>query len=239
MQLGRKEAVRMTRTSIFIILTMSALSITTSLGAPFAYDPQLEMKPSSWQDNSLTPIVSEPCSSSGCWGWLSPLPINRVSNEILREKTNDAKLEDQPQPGGESNSPAYPWKPNSGVFVPRGKSSPSNVRQMSPRPVKKDVFMSRSWGPGGLPFSVLYMNPHGVRASSYRPSTGYSEVVPTKAMPEPDARRSYEGVPAAMNPTKHPNYRVAVRNGSTGQPRRQYSIIPQLFISYGWGPLGK
>lgn len=33
--------------------------------------------------------------------------------------------------------------------------------------------------------------------------------------------------------------RVTVRNGSSGQPRKQYSIIPQLFISYGWGPLGK
>lgn len=30
---------------------------------------------------------------------------------------------------------------------------------------KKDVFVSRSWGAGGMPFSVLYMNPHGPRSN--------------------------------------------------------------------------
>ena len=45
------------------------------------------------------------------------------------------------------------------------------------------------------------------------------------------------------------NYRIEQRNGGASnqqqqqqqqqQPRRHYSIIPQLFISYGWGPSGK
>ena len=30
---------------------------------------------------------------------------------------------------------------------------------------KKDVLMSRSWGAGGMPFSVLYMSPHGPRGN--------------------------------------------------------------------------
>lgn len=44
------------------------------------------------------------------------------------------------------------------------------VRQISNKPVKKDVFMSRSWGAGGMPFSVLYMNPHGTRPN--HPTSG-------------------------------------------------------------------
>lgn len=39
---------------------------------------------------------------------------------------------------------------------------------------------------------------------------------------------------------EHPNSHVSSRNGqSTIQPRKQYWTIPQLFISYGWGPFGK
>lgn len=33
------------------------------------------------------------------------------------------------------------------------------------RLAKKDVFMSRGWGAGGMPFSVLYLNPHNARAN--------------------------------------------------------------------------
>lgn len=43
------------------------------------------------------------------------------------------------------------------------------IRQITSRPVKKDVFLSRSWGAGGMPFSVLYMNPHGTR-QTHQPS---------------------------------------------------------------------
>lgn len=36
------------------------------------------------------------------------------------------------------------------------------------------------------------------------------------------------------------NSRIGSRNGQpTVQPRKQYWTIPQLFISYGWGPFGK
>lgn len=38
-------------------------------------------------------------------------------------------------------------------------------KQMPAKITKKDVFVSRSWGAGGMPFSVLYMNPHGSRSN--------------------------------------------------------------------------
>ncbi|XP_012254512.1 uncharacterized protein LOC105685199 [Athalia rosae] len=93
---------------------------------------------------------------------------------------------------------------------------------------KKDVFMSRGWGAGGMPFSVLYMHPHSQRSNS---NTGANEIEPARALPLES--------PALPSLPRNSNNRVALRNGASGQPRRQYSIIPQLFVSYGWGPHGK
>lgn len=39
------------------------------------------------------------------------------------------------------------------------------TKQIGNRLSKKDAVMSRSWGAGGMPFSVLYMNPHGPRGN--------------------------------------------------------------------------
>ncbi|XP_015523684.2 uncharacterized protein LOC107227145 [Neodiprion lecontei] len=94
------------------------------------------------------------------------------------------------------------------------------------RIAKKGVFTSRGWGAGGMPFSVLYMNPHSSRSNS---NTGANEIEPVRALPLES--------PALLPPPRHSTNRVALRNGASG--RRQYSIIPQLFVSYGWGPLGK
>jgi len=157
----------------------------------------------------------------------------------LQEETNNAKLQIQRQTDGEADSTMDRWKQESAHSLAGVRSPSPVVRHIPPRPVKKDVFMSRSWGPGGLPFSVLYMNPHAARTNNH-PNNGMIEVVPpTKITPDSTAGRSFEAPLPTANPTKHPNYRVALRNGASGQPRRQYSIIPQLFISYGWGPLGK
>ncbi|XP_053595760.1 uncharacterized protein LOC128667958 isoform X2 [Microplitis demolitor] len=83
-------------------------------------------------------------------------------------------------------------------------------RQITSRSVKRDSILSPSWGAGGLPFSVLYMNSHNSRVQPTTENTSISRV------------------------NKN---RINGRN-SSGQ-RRQYSIIPQLFISYGWSSFGK
>lgn len=72
---------------------------------------------------------------------------------------------------------------------------------------KKDVFLSRGWGAGGMPFSVLYMNP----TYSSKQSNG------------------------------HDSTQITIHNMTRGKSKNgnNRSTIPHLFVSYGWGPLGK
>lgn len=96
-----------------------------------------------------------------------------------------------------------------------------NSIQNSGRNIKKDVFISRGWGAGGMPFSVLYMSP-------------YSSKAPAQ-IEEP-----YKALPVMSRPKEQrPKSLPQVRNSMGSGRRKQYSIIPQLFVSYGWGPLGK
>ncbi|KZC04602.1 hypothetical protein WN55_00677 [Dufourea novaeangliae] len=116
------------------------------------------------------------------------------------------------------------WDDNAPVIEKKTQSSLHNSKQSGNRLLKKDVLMSRSWGAGGMPFSVLYMSPHGIRGKQAS-TAQQQEISKTSA--------------TSTSSAAHPNYRIALRNGASTQPRRQYSMIPQLFISYGWGPFGK
>lgn len=85
----------------------------------------------------------------------------------------------------------------------------------------------------GLFFSFCKRNDDNIVSGSTQAEAGKNS--------DSDGRRSgNESSPSAAARTNNqPNYRVALRNGNLNQPRRHYSIIPQLFISYGWGPSGK
>lgn len=87
---------------------------------------------------------------------------------------------------------------------------------------KKDVFMSRGWGAGGMPFSVLYMNPSH---SSKAPATEIARK-PSSAAATP--KPQHITVPQVRNSMRQ-----------KGIHRISHSVIPQLFVSYGWGPHGK
>ncbi|KAF7381065.1 hypothetical protein HZH68_015940 [Vespula germanica] len=120
------------------------------------------------------------------------------------------------------------WKDNAPILESEARPL-LPVKRVPSKTIKKDSFLSHGWGAGGMPFSVLYMTPHGSRlnhAASTATGTSHQQEV-GKANENPTA------------PLAQPNYRVAVRNGPSMQSRRQYPIIPQLFISYGWGTLGK
>uniref|UniRef100_A0A1B6D207 Peptidase S1 domain-containing protein n=1 Tax=Clastoptera arizonana TaxID=38151 RepID=A0A1B6D207_9HEMI len=100
------------------------------------------------------------------------------------------------------------------------------------RPMKKDIFVSRSWSAGGMPFSVLYMKPK-------HPKNTRSPVAqPLQAGNDYEDKLKYEQYQPVRAQTQ------ALTREQSGEvnllpSRRQYSIIPQLFVSYGWGPLGK
>lgn len=120
-------------------------------------------------------------------------------------------------------SNSQPMGRQSGNFFSKGnvqKEKFSNLRFMK-KEIKKDVFLSRGWGAGGMPFSVLYMNPI---YSSKQPKVmeSYRTDNITRMNPETSQLRTLI--------TTQSKY----KNGGSSR-----SVIPQLFVSYGWGPIGK
>nr|XP_008191773.1 PREDICTED: uncharacterized protein LOC103312581 [Tribolium castaneum] len=98
------------------------------------------------------------------------------------------------------------------------------MKKFSNRETKKDIFISRGWGAGGMPFSVLYMNPTfsspkapaTVETNNFRPHLSSTSKSQRKSLPQ---------------------VRTSMRQKTMN--RSPHSVIPQLFVSYGWGPLGK
>ncbi|KAM0737325.1 hypothetical protein ACS0PU_000511 [Formica fusca] len=182
-----------------------------------------------WGQNVFAPVIKTACSSDGqCWGWL-PKSETYDSTVIVSEQDSDisSRLQSRRQiTNPVSEIMLRSWKDSMSEEAGREVRAPLPINKQIPTKImKKDVFMSRGWGAGGMPFSVLYMNPrsnHAVTTStSQRQESGMTTESSTPFV-------------------EHPNSRIAPRNGqSTVQPRRQYWTIPQLFISYGWGPFGK
>ncbi|XP_063981995.1 uncharacterized protein LOC135165020 [Diachasmimorpha longicaudata] len=215
---------------IWRILVMKILLLASCCGLP-AYElpprPLLDEK-----ETQLMPIIASPCTfNSRCWGWLPTTPRRGQNNGLQVE---NYRLQD------DSNSSAFARNSNAEENPTQGtvkspisrpvameiRSGSPVVRQVFNKPVKKDIFVSRTLGAGGMPFSVLYMNRHGTRLS--HPSTSDNRRTSNSSL-----KKSTVAPPTP----KQQNTRVAPRNGSS--PPRRYSIIPQLFISYGWGPFGK
>lgn len=98
---------------------------------------------------------------------------------------------------------------------------------------KKNIFTSRGWGAGGMPFNILYMHQQQQTKPPSRFEVAGAQQLVASAQSFPTASQQYR--------------QVAVRNAMGGgagtvapaPTRRQYSIIPQLYVSYGWGPQGK
>lgn len=139
---------------------------------------------------------------------------------------------------------SLPWNNNNHGTLEKLDYSQRNAQQQqlqSNRLAKKDVFMSRGWGAaGGLPFSVLYMNAHNSRnnhPTNINSVDSSSSLAPSSQLiTSTQTRNNAENPPTVGTKNIMQNYRVALRNNKpSNQTRRQYSIIPQLFISYGWG----
>lgn len=101
------------------------------------------------------------------------------------------------------------------------------------------AFMSRGWAAGGMPFSVLYLNQPVnqqsklAQESSINPRakyTDYEDYRQEKLVPDQKQIRYLERKQPVATP---------VNNPPTKTVRKSYSVIPQLFVSYGWGPLGR
>ncbi|XP_049278798.1 probable serine/threonine-protein kinase yakA [Anopheles funestus] len=176
------------------------------------------------------------------------------------------------------------------------------IASSTPSAIKKDLFMSRGWGAGGMPFSMFYLNHYTKAHKAYAQNqqqqqqqqlqqqqlqqqqqqqqqqqgqqqlqkqaqeqsikeqqllriqedrssgrsqedtadkdTGYP--LPPKTLPfgtgyapEPNAVHAQQ----LRTDTDYVDGASSVRTSKVNTPRRQYTV-PQLFVSYGWGPLG-
>lgn len=68
-------------------------------------------------------------------------------------------------PNIDPNTIIKSWSDNAPGEDGKIRSLHPATKQIGTRLSKKDVLMSRSWSAGGMPFSVLYMNPHGSRGN--------------------------------------------------------------------------
>ncbi|KYN22729.1 PREDICTED: uncharacterized protein LOC108758856 [Trachymyrmex cornetzi] len=209
-----------TLSKLLRVLILSISWTMTSYAAPLLNTKDI------WSQNVFAPVIKAPCSSDGqCWEWL-PILETYNGNVILKEDSDISRLQSRRHVASPvSEFMLRSWKDNTLEEPGREiRASLSTNKQMPIKITKKDVFVSRNWGAGGMPFSVLYMNPrsnHAVATSTTQQESGATT--------------------ESLTPfVEHPNSRVGSRNGqSTTQPRKQYWTIPQLFISYGWGSFGK
>ncbi|XP_032681947.1 uncharacterized protein LOC116849163 isoform X2 [Odontomachus brunneus] len=163
-----------------------------------------------------------------CWEWLSTLGTRGDTVLVTDGEDSDiSKLQSRRQimsPASEFALKSWPdiTSVTKGQVI---RSSASTNKQIPVRITKKEMSGSRSWGAGGMPFSVLYMNPH-----HSRPNTATAKSTTQRTEPTATVRSS------SSPPIERPNQR---KRQPTVQPRRQFLTIPQLFISYGWDAYGK
>ncbi|XP_065084313.1 uncharacterized protein LOC135706588 [Ochlerotatus camptorhynchus] len=131
-------------------------------------------------------------------------------------------------------------------------------------PIKKDVFMSRGWGASGMPFTMFYLNHFTKTQKAY--AQNQQQQLQKLRQQEADAAQLQASEDEFEQPRTLPygsRYSNPMANAQQSEishgsgfkeaeeysdgavylpskpssPRRQYNV-PQLFVSYGWGPMG-
>ncbi|GAB0094492.1 hypothetical protein DMENIID0001_097980 [Sergentomyia squamirostris] len=92
---------------------------------------------------------------------------------------------------------------------------------------KRDLFMSRGWGASGMPYPMFYLN-------RYTQTQQIQHKADSRLFPEVALISSFAEKPAEVQ-TK--TVAQPAQHRKTNQSRKPQTL-PQLFISYGWGPLG-
>lgn len=108
---------------------------------------------------------------------------------------------------------------------------------------KKIPFICTGWTMSGMPFSVLYMNPKPHMSVRSPISESLRSLPPnyenTDAPPPISDNQVDQDVPDIQAEALQARFTLDHPSPTILPTRKQYSIIPQLFVSYGWGPLGK
>lgn len=135
-------------------------------------------------------------------------------------------------------------------------------------PIKKDVFMSRGWGASGMPFAMIYLNHFAKAQKAYAQNQQQQmqklreqEAAEAEANrelpaiedeleqprtlpygsrytePQSNAQPNEIGQSGGFRETDEYSDGAVYLPAKPSSPRRQYNV-PQLFVSYGWGPMG-
>jgi hypothetical protein len=117
--------------------------------------------------------------------------------------------------------------------------------------VKKDVFSSRGWAAGGLPSHFTFFNNRKILQQQHELQKQENQHDSTKTRQprfspmhgislEVGSRIFEEDLEEKTQPPEPPQARISHPKVENAQYyHRNYSSLPQLFVSYGWGPLGK
>lgn len=141
---------------------------------------------------------------------------------------------------------SYPVKPLQEV-AQSDLTLETNYDLLARNMVKKDIFMSRGWGAAGMPYSMYYLDkplPYQQRHKN-RQSPTKADTKALYAKQEDEVENglvevnNYEALrsPSAEDSPNVKNVRNDKLRKLSNPPKNKYTI-PQLFISYGWGPMG-
>ena len=98
---------------------------------------------------------------------------------------------------------------------------------------KKDIFTSRGWGAAGMPYSLYYIS----KPFSQPRPTGQPALA--GGMPESIAPNGSYDDHSQMEGENFDALRIAeALDQKTKNEKNSKYVIPQLFVSYGWGPMG-
>lgn len=93
--------------------------------------------------------------------------------------------------------------------------------------------MSRGWGAAGMPFSMFYLKKYQRAQQKVEP-----KVIQHKATPRFSGEIAAAAVRQATSVSRHHVDTNHIPQRTTENSRKNYTV-PQLFVSYGWGPMGK
>lgn len=113
--------------------------------------------------------------------------------------------------------------------------------------IKKDIFMSRGWGAAGMPYSMYYLDkplPYQQRHKN-RQNVSKNDSKALYAKQEDEIENANDLVEVNnYEALRSPSVEETSKNVQSDKlrkiasPTKNKYTIPQLFISYGWGPMG-
>lgn len=97
--------------------------------------------------------------------------------------------------------------------------------------------MSRGWGAAGMPFSMFYLKNYARAQQKVQQKVFQHKASPRFSGEIAAAQAVRQQSSSAVHHRQHVDTND-IPQRTTETSRKNYTV-PQLFVSYGWGPMGK